>query len=273
MQENNETNNPTNSTVLTATTESVTTPSPEESVVATPVPSHSARFGAVKRYALVGVVVIIMAIGLLYALERDGRVTTGLFGDISGNLAAAVVNGEKITRSDLESSVNQLLQMAAAQGSDITSPDVQAEYRSQALDTLVNGELLRQAAIAEGMTAEGDAIDARLLEIETGAGGKEALTAKMNEFGITEAVLRRDIENEILISSLFEKKFPTADMVIEEAEIQELYDQAGGAAAGLPPLSEVSVQVAEQIKMNRQQQMVSAYIDELRTAAEIELLM
>jgi SurA N-terminal domain len=267
MQEQNETNQTTYREVPTTSEEvasNVTTHVP-------PVTTHTARFGAAKRYALVGVIVLIMGIGLLYTLERQGRVATGFFGDVSENVAAAIVNGEKISKRDLDSSVSQMLQMAEAQGTNTADADVQAQYRTDAMETLINGELLRQAAINEGMKASNEAIDARLEEIEMGAGGKEALAAKMEEFGISEAVLRRDIENEILITALFDAKFPTDDMVVDEAEIKEVYEQAGGEEAGLPPIEEVSDQVAEQVKVNRQQTMVSEYIAQLREAAEIEL--
>jgi SurA N-terminal domain len=228
--------------------------------------------GGMKKYIITALVVLIIGAGLLFVLEREGRISTNLFSFLNGNDSAAIVNGSVITKADFDSSLNQLMQMAATQGASTTDPAIMEQYRTQAIDTLINGELLRQAALAAGMNAPADAITARFTEIETGLGGKEQLVAKMAEFGITETVLRRDIENEILIQGLFDSKFPLNTTEVSEEEISALYAELGGEGAGIPPLSEVKEQVAEQIKLDRQQTQISEYIDTLRSEAKIEIL-
>jgi len=238
----------------------------------TPAVAAATGKGGMKRYLITAVVVVVIGLGLLFFLEREDRISTNFFSFLGGDESAAVVNGTVIAKSDFESSLNQLMQMAAAQGASTTDPVIIEQYRTQAVDTLINGELLRQAALAAGMTAPADAINSRFTEIETGLGGQEQLVAKMAEFGITEAVLRRDIENEILIQGLFDSKFPLNTTEVSEEEINALYAELGGEEAGLPPLSEVKEQVAEQIKLDRQQTQISEYIDTLRSEAKIEIL-
>lgn len=237
-----------------------------------PVAATAATHGKMKKYGLTLVIVVVIAAGLLFVLEREGRISTNVFSFLGGSESAAVVNGTAIARADFESSYNQLLQMATAQGASTTDPAIVEQYRTQAIDTLINGELLRQAALAAGRTAPEDAVSARYTEIETGLGGKEQLTAKMAEFGITETVLRRDIENEILIQGLFDDKFPLAGYEVSDDEVNAFYTELGGEGAGLPPLDQVKEQVSEQIKLDRQQTEISAYIDTLRTEATIEIL-
>jgi FKBP-type peptidyl-prolyl cis-trans isomerase (trigger factor) len=183
------------------------------------------------------------------------------------------VNGAEIFRRDYDSSVNQLLEMASSQGADVTNEEVLSSLRTQALDTLINGELLRQAALEAGMTASAEAIEARYQQIMADVGGKELLATKMAEFGITEEVLRRDIENEILIQALFEQRFPVEEMEVSEEDVRSFYDQATAGSEDAPPFEEVSVQIEDQIKRDRQQQEVSNLIDSLREAADIETLL
>ncbi len=231
-----------------------------------------AKSGAVKKYFLAAVAILVIGVGLVFVLEREGRISTGIFSFIGGDSVVATVNGAEIAQSDFESSFNQLLQMAAAQGASTTDPAVVEQYRTQAIDTLVNGELLRQAALAAGRVASADAISARYSEIETGLGGAEQLTAKMAEFGITESVLRRDIENEILIQGFFDDKFPLGAYEVSDDDISAFYTGLGGETAGLPPLKDVTEQIAEQIKLDRQQAEISEFIDALRAEGAIEIL-
>lgn len=243
-----------------------------ESAVAAPAVKKS-FCGPVKKYLLTALVILIIAAGLVFVLEREGRISTNLFSFLENSKPAAIVNGTEISRADFESSLNQLMQMAVAQGASSTDPALVEQNRQQAIETLINGELLRQAAIAAGKTAGADAINARYTEIETGLGGAEPLAAKMAEFGITEASLRRDIENEILIQSFFDEKFPLTGYEVTDADINEFYTKLGGEEAGLPPLKDVQAQVAEQIKLERRQTEVSELIDTLRAEATIENLL
>ena len=264
-------------------------PVPEmETTTASPLPENtmslqepagtvaSSTSRSVKKYILAAVVIAIMMLGLVFLLEKEGRISTGLFSAIiskSNNAAAvALVNGTKIIQADLTSSLDQLTQMAAAQGANTTDPALATELKTQALDTLVNGELLRQAALTAGIEASAEEVDTRFAEIEGSVGGPEALTAKMSEFSISEKSLRRDIENEILIQGLYETVIDPDRASVTEEEIIELYEQAGGEAAKLPPLEDVRPQIIQQIEQNRQQVKISEYLETLRSEATIEIL-
>ncbi len=225
-----------------------------------------------RRYLLAALAVLVLTGGLMFVLEKEGRIATGIFGDMKDMSPVALVNGVKISREDYDSSMNQLLLMAAEQGADTTDSGVVASFSAQAIDTLVNGELLRQAAIEAGMEATAEAVDKRYGEIEAGLGGKEQLQARMVEFSISDETLRRDISNEILIQGLFDEKLTSDDTEITNEEIESFYTELGGEEAGLPPLNEVVTELTEQIKINRQQEEVAIYLEELRAMAEIEIL-
>lgn len=279
MQDNNE--NETNSVSpqslaqVEAVSESASVATDETTEKTTPVTpvAISPLKKNIKIYLITTLVVLVMGAGLVFVLEKEGRISTNFFGALASNdKPVATVNGTSINKSDYDSSLRQLMQMAAQQGASTTDETAIAGYKTQAIETLVNGELLRQSAIKEGMKATPEAIDARYKEIEDGIGGAEALKEKMGEFGITEKILRRDIENEILIQGLIDSKFSFADSEVTDKEINELYESLGGEKAGLPPLKDVRDKVIEQIRLNRQQDAVSKYIEELHDKAEIEVL-
>ncbi len=242
-----------------------------ESVVTSP-----ANFN-IKAYLGVVLAILIIGAGLIFVLEKDGRISTGLFSGIINNMESskpvATVNDSPILKKDFDSSVSQLLDIQATQGADVSDPLVVEQIEAQAIETLVNAELLRQAAIDEGIEVSQEQIDTRFNEISEGLGGADALAARMAEFNVTEESLRRDIENEFLIQGLFEVKIPSDNINVTEEEIAALYEQVGGSEAGLPPLEEVSAQIEQQITLTKEQEIITEYIGTLREEAEVEILL
>lgn len=264
-------NETTNQDSSTDTPEPVQTPAATPDNVGGEAPKSRSRMLG---YIAAGLVVVIMLLGVLYLLEKEGRSSTGLFDSILEQQAAtrvvATVNGTELLSSELTTSVRQFSQAAAAQGVDVTTPDAQAEIRSQALEVLINTELLRQQAQAEGIeVTEAEAAE-RLATIEAEIGGPDALAERMMALGIEPDQIQADIQDEIMIQRLLDSVFASNDLAASEEEIAAVYEQAGGADGGLPPIDEVSEQIAAQVVSSKEQQVVDEYISNLRAEAEIE---
>ncbi len=228
-----------------------------------------------KKYTVATIALVLVALlALVYALEEKGKLNTGIFDgvqkQVSKYTAAATVNGEKISEYDLGISMTQLSSGAAAQGADITDPSVQTEIRTQALDMLVNTELLKQEAAARGISITDEEVNTRLETLKKDVGGEEVLNQRMAEFGINQKTLLRDIRNELTIQKLLDEVFKEKAVTVTEEEITSFYEQAGGAAAGLPGIDEVKTQIEAQLKATKEQGVVTSYIEELRGKATIE---
>ncbi len=211
--------------------------------------------------------------GVWFYLEQSGRVTTDLFSGLVGEPAVpavATVNGAEIPRSDYDTSVRQLTEGATAQGLDATDPEIAGEISQQALDTLVNTELLVQAATAAGVSVDDAAIDERLAGITEDLGGPEAFAARITELGLTDAIVRRDISRELTIQEFLTQKVAEVDTTVTDEEVTQLYESVGGEAGGNPPLDEIRDQVVAQAKFLKEQEFVQAYVEELRGSATIE---
>lgn len=226
-----------------------------------------------KGYVAAVIVVAVIILGVLYFLEKEGRSSTNIFGSIissqEANTVVAVVNGEEIVNSELSTSIQQFSQAAAAQGVDVTSPDAQVEIRSQALDVLINTELLKQAAAEQGITVSEEATASRLDTIKSDIGGEDVLAERMEALGITAERLESDVKDEIMIKELLDSLFLEAGIAVTEEEIAEVYANAGGAEAGLPALEEVQPQIEAQIKASKEQAVIDKYLGELKAEAEI----
>lgn len=261
---------------VTATAESTTaTETPVDATTdAAEAAPNAGAVSPVKQYAIAAIVIALMGGGLVFALEQQGRIDTGIFSFLTERSAGPVarVNGVAISSEQYEQNRNQILMSAQQQGIDVADPTVQAEIQTQAIDVLINTELLRQAAGEAGITADEAAIEARYQEIIANIGGEETLRGRMAELGISDESLRSDIEGELLVQSLLEGAVDTDSIEVTEDEIVELYEQAGGAEAGLPPLDDVRAEIESQIRLTEEQTLISEYIDGLRTEADIEIL-
>tara|TARA_B100000508_G_C11465090_1_gene281305 strand:- start:7502 stop:8281 length:780 start_codon:yes stop_codon:yes gene_type:complete len=228
-----------------------------------------------KKYIIpVGVVAVII-LGVLYLMEKEGRSKTNLFGGIiesqEANVTVAVVNGQKIKNGQLTTSIQQFTQVAVAQGIDVTSVETQEEIKDQALEVLINTELLKQDALGRGHAISDEDVSNRITEIETELGGEETLNDRMTTLGITRDQLQQDVGDELLIQLLLDEIFAEAEIVVTDEEIAEVYSMAGGEEAGLPSMEEVSEQVREQIVASKEQELIDNHLTELRTGAEIEI--
>lgn len=235
------------------------------------------KFVCGRKYTIAAVVLVIIALlAIVFLMEQQGRLNTGIFDGaqkmLSRNKAVALVNENKISEYDLNISMAQIATGAAAQGADVESAEVKGEIQTQAIDMLVNTELLKQEAATRGIKISDDDVNARLETLKTDVGGEDVLKERMKEFNIDEKTLRRDIKNELTIQKLLDEVFVEKTLAVTEEEILAFYKQAGGAEAGLPALEEVRAQIETQIKTSKEQEVVTAYIEELRGKATIEVL-
>jgi peptidyl-prolyl cis-trans isomerase SurA len=248
-----------------------------DAMEATPGPvDNSTKTTRSLKLTIISVVVVVVALaGILYALERDGRVDSNVFSGMIGTQEAqsqvAVVNGEVITESELAVASTQLAQAAAAQGADPADPAIQASIRSQALDLIIGTTLLTQQAEAEGVTVTDQEVAERLAAIEADAGGAEILADRMAEFGISRDALESDVRSELIISKLLDTLVTSEDISVTEEEIVSAYEGAGAPGVDLPPLEDVRSQIEAQLQQVSGEALIQEYVEQLRTDADIEI--
>ncbi len=237
------------------------------------------RRPVVVQYAIAFLIVALMGAGLVYLLEKQGRMNTQVFSTLSALLlpepAVATVNGVSIGLSKFEKSRDQLQAQAAGQGADPTEATIQAQIETEALDILINTELLRQAAEAGGVLITDEQVTARYDEIVASQGGEEQLAARMTELGITKESLDADIRGELLIQTHLASALDASSIVVSDADIEAFYKSVASSAGPtdeIPPLVEVRDQIVQQLRLTQEQELVTKYLDSLKAEAEIERL-
>jgi peptidyl-prolyl cis-trans isomerase SurA len=226
-------------------------------------------------YAGAAVVLAIIILGLLFVMNKQGRVNIPIFDSIDNfsarQTAVATVNGVDISEYDFNVSVAQITVGAQAQGADLNDPELQNQINTQAMEMLVNTEILKQEAARRGVSVTEEDVTNRLTALEGEVGGADVLQERMTQFNIDNKTLRRDITNELTIQTLLDQVFEETDITVSDEEIDSLYTGAGGAEAGLPPLAEVREQVIAQIRTGKEQEVVTTFIQTLRETATIEI--
>ncbi|MFN3188424.1 MAG: SurA N-terminal domain-containing protein [Candidatus Paceibacteria bacterium] len=267
----NQSNNTENDITNSGAPEPFTTPDP---VIETSQSSNDAtttKKVIVRNYAIATLVILLMGGGLWLVLESQGRVQTNYLGTFANQGPAAIVNGVEISREAYESNRRQVEDSARAQGVDVTDPAIASEINAQAIETLINTEILRQEAEKLGITVLAEDVQARYDEIVLQVGGEAELAARMAELGVTEAGLRSDLEDELVIQMLFAQEANTAQVVVTDEEIMEVYTQVSAGQEEEVPLAEVREVIETNIRLSKEQDLVATYIESLRADATIEI--
>ena len=189
-----------------------------------------------------------------------------------GDGPVATVNGEAIPRHEFENRVRELANATAQQGFDISSTSVASQIRQQTVTVLVNTYLLVQAAEAAGIEASDTTINEQYQTVLENVGGEEVLLHTLQDMEMTEADLRKDIREQLIIDALLLQETNLNDVSISDEEVAEYYETVNANNPDLPALEEIEVQISNQLLQQKRQQVVSDYIQTLRAEAEVEIL-
>lgn len=237
--------------------------------------TKSKKTSKITTYVISGVVILVIILGTIFLLEKQGRINTGLFTEIIADMKAkapvAKVNGVVISNKDLDSLVRQFTEMAKLQGADYTSEESINSFKSEALETLINGEILRQDADNNGFSVTDEEIDERFNAIVDGVGGREELDKRMSQFGIDETNLKQDIKDELNIQNLLDAKIKKEEIEVTDEEISSLYKEAN-TGGNLPAMEEIRESIIKEIRESKYQLQIADYLQKLKDESKIEKL-
>lgn len=194
----------------------------------------------------------------------------------------AEVNGEEVTKEEFVPVFESSFQQAAMQAqSGGEAPDEEA-LKKQAVDDLVDTELLAQEAESRGIEVSDDEIDAELASLaeQNGLGSAEELLAAVADRGVSEELARAQVETQVMVEQLVADEGGAVEPT--EKELRALYEQAKrqaqqqaqsgqGAQGGptIPPFAEVRDQIEQQAVAEEVGTVAQALVEELREDADI----
>lgn len=236
-----------------------TSPAPAPEVLATLAPEPKPLKRIPRQYlAFAGGLILAILLGYVYMTRINVDV-------------AAVVNGGKILESEVQENVDMMTKSATLQGVDVTDPAVASEIRSQALENLINNELLIGAAQEAGLTANEAAVQTAYESLVTEVGGEEELKTRMETVGLTADTLMGNITDRLVVDQYIEKETDIEILTVSDEEITAYINSITTEGVTLPPLEEIKPQIEATLLAQKQQEVVDALIAKLRSEATIEI--
>lgn len=137
--------------------------------------------------------------------------------------AIAVVNGAEIPKTAVDTQIAQMKKAAPASFEGSAGVQLETQYRAQILSSLIQLELVKEAAKSLGVSVTAKQIDDYVAQLEQQYGGKEALATAMKSAGFDMATLREQISNN-LIAEAVGTKVTTGTINVTDAQIKTYFD-------------------------------------------------
>ena len=192
-------------------------------------------------------------------------------GDVLDRIVATV-NSQIILQSEWQDAVRY---EAFVGGGSLDQ--LQAGDRKAALDHLIDQELLREQMRSSGFPhASSEEVEKSIQEIRkqyAGAESEAGWQAALGRYGLTENELKRRVALQVDLMGLVDARL-RPNVVIDSKSIesyynQELLPQLRQSGARQVPLAEVTPKIKELLTQQKMNQMLVAWLQELRSGSEI----
>jgi hypothetical protein len=154
---------------------------------------------------------------------------------------------------------------------------LQASDRKAALDRLIDQELLREQMRSSGFPhANSEEVEKRIQEIRKQYAGAESdagWQAALARYGLTENDLRRRVTLQVDLMGLVDARLRPSVVIdsksIESYYNQELLPQLQHSGAQQAPLAEVTPKIKELLTQQKMNEMLVAWLQDLRSGSRI----
>jgi len=233
-------------------------------------------FSIKKLLVLVICLVTILVIG---CTTENNSSTNGLgeMGDV-----AATVNGVDIKLEVFQDTVEQMKVSYGQQGFDFEGEEgeeVLEQIKQQAINNLIQQEVLLQEAKQEGYDATDEMVEEELRNVKTQFPTEEEFEMALEANQLTENEFKEMLVNEIQIELLLQSK--VEEIAVSEDEVEEMYEQyiqqieqrieGDKEVQEVPPFEDVKDQLKAQIQQGKQQEQEERIIEELMGKSEIQV--
>lgn len=235
--------------------------------------SSAKRAAPSKRTALIaGAVLLALVIAGGAYMYRSGKLPTffagALGGDSTSREVVAKVDGVEITRGELDKRVAQANKV---QGNPADAPaDMMLEQ--QVLDELVNMQLVLNVAQKSGISVNDEQVDNEISSIVTSMGGEETFEQQLALVGMTRDELRDSLRRDLTAREVLNANTDMENVQVSDEDVRKMYDEQVAGQEGAPAFEQVADAIRQQLVQQQSGALVSAYLEELRSKADVQIL-
>jgi hypothetical protein len=167
--------------------------------------------------------------------------------------------------------VNQVVKSLLRERGSTPSSDEIAKLNDAALDSLIELELLFQAAQKAGVSVSNEEVAAEIARSKAQLGGDKAFAAALQRSGMTQAALEADTRKTLVVDRFIDTRVVGTVSVTPEA-VQRFYDEHRQELErdGVGSFDKARPVVEKTLLETERRQRQQAYVEELRKAAQIE---
>ena len=195
----------------------------------------------------------------------------GAVGFVDADSVVATVNGTKLSGEAFNQQLDQFAQLAGAPSFASLDATTQQQIFSQAVDALVNSELIAQAAAESGVAVSDEEVEAEYARLVEQVGGAEAAEERLASLNTTADAFKESLVRDMFIAKYLEAE--VGQLVATEEELQEAYGRVQQSLGeNAPSLEDVRVQLEAQVVAEKQQNAIFELLQQMREDADIEVL-
>lgn len=192
-------------------------------------------------------------------------------GSVMLDRIAAVVEKQPIKDSDIERDIRITALLNGER------PEISPDARKKAVSRLIDQALIRREMEVSGFSdAKPEETDRMLEQVRARLGSEAAYRSALDRYGVTDARVRRQVDQQVNLLHFVERRFRPGVLVTEE-DIKKYFDRrqaelrqkAGGKAVSLDDVHDA---IEQQIAEERVNEQFFAWLDEARKNARIQYL-
>lgn len=191
---------------------------------------------------------------------------------------AARVNGVAIQAQRLQGYFEDHLAEQGRNVAAIRSPTVYRQLRREALDRLIEAELLWQEAQRKGIAPTPAEVAAALQEVRAAFERPGAFERRLERSGFTEESYAHDLHEQLAIRKLVQEEV-VAGVAVSDAEVRAFYDANPGRFArpaedggGTVPEREAREAIRETLRAEKARDALARKVRALRARGRVEIL-
>jgi peptidyl-prolyl cis-trans isomerase C len=142
----------------------------------------------------------------------------------TGKMVVAKVNKTEILESDLDQAINTVVAQNPQLQSLMSSDDQMKEFKAQVLQQLISTELLAQEGKKLNIKDLDQQVDEAYKKVKANFPNEEDFQKSLTLQNMTEADLRKEIENSVRIQNLIDQNVKK-DVSVSEEETKSFYDK------------------------------------------------
>lgn len=220
------------------------------------------------------IIVILLVIGGIasYFMPGNLNIWKKLQISINPNLVA-IVDGEEITKNELESRINLVKENVKSQGIDVSDEKTLKEIEASTLDEMINEKVLFQDAKKKGIVASDSEVEKTYNEIVAQYKNKEDFAKDLTAKNLTEQTLRESIAKQLTLIKYIGQNIDPKNITASEKEISDLYNTVSASQKNMtmPKLEDIKTQLENEVKQGKSRVKILELINKLKEGIKIDV--